>query len=275
MQTLLSKVIVIFTISFLQASLFSALLWSLIELATPMNPIIAKFLVFANAASANAFMLSISAVLITKYLSIYHSTFLAMLDEGYVLPMIRVVVFGLPWILSIIQHVWLRHAEVHWIYLILTETVAPSLHIPQTISIFSVIVLFNIVLMIFVLSRIEYDYSEDGCILKIRNWIKTRTAMVAPVLPQQHIQQDQEIQEEDTNNSTSGYSINVLRILCLLAVSMLTFILYYGAGYVRAVLLRALFAIIFPLIFILSHSGIKACMQHQLKGILEYFTSCL
>ena len=268
MQTLLSKAIVILVKAFSEANFISALTWSLIAMLTPMNQIIAIVLSFANVASTTTFMLGISTVLITKYLSIYHSTFLAILDEGLIVPSLRVIVFGFPWMLAVAEHVWLRDIRTHWAYLHLTETVAPSLRVSQSIAIFNIIVLFNLILMVFVYSRIEYDHKEDGYLSKIKNWFKSKTATVKPLLARQHQQPP-----DDINNDTSGYNINVFRILCFLAVIVVCFITFWGAGFLRMMLIRLLFSVICPLLFILSHSGIKACMKHQLKCLVHYFTS--
>ncbi len=265
METLLSKVIVLLVITFAQAGICATVTRLLSELAAPLDETLALMGSVWNFVSALSFMLSIFITLVIKYLSVYHSYLISHLDEERILPYLWITVLGLPGILAGIQFYFLSAIQLDTTYQLLRH--GKLITKSEEVVIFYVILLLNLTALLGVVVRIEVDYSEDGYLSKITNWLRPSKELNSAG-PGRRSRNDINIQEKN------GYSIVVIRLMCLILVVLsLIFLLGISPGTCRFLLLRLLFSVICPAIFIWNHNGIKSTLKHQVQSLKQIFST--
>ncbi len=72
---------------------------------------IAVLLQLTDFFSISTFQLSLLAVLLTKYLTIYYGSLIDSLDDNQIILVVKVAAFGLPWIFMLIQYVFLQDID--------------------------------------------------------------------------------------------------------------------------------------------------------------------
>ncbi len=264
MQTLLSKVIILFIWVFSQASICATIIRALTEFFVPISKIMAYMATIYNFVSAISFLFSIFVMLVTKYVSVFHIALVASFDEDKVLPFLWITTLGVPVILAILQYRILSSVEVGSMFQLLTGSKEEV--ITNDVSLFTIVFVITAITMFFVFVRIEVDYHEYGYLSKVKNFL--RGTRVGPS-PQPRI----EIvgnQAAVKINDSPGYTKNAIRFFALISAVFVFVILFVNeSGRFMFLFMRMFFSVICPAFFIWNHLGIRSTLKHQVRVILH------
>ncbi len=277
LQTLFSKVIVLLTFAFAQASTTSTIVRSLNVLAAPLDETLAIHVAVLSTISGLTFLLAILITLITKYLSVYHSTLISNANDDLITPCLWIVNVVMPYILAILEYNYLTDIRKDETFLVLI--LGPDKEVEGKSEVTTRgVMLANVVTAIIVQTRIEMDHHETGYIVKIKHWFQANDIKVAPQREPSSVGPDQEEAEDQfpdpahnfNETGSGGYKISVLRLLLVLAAILMVIVLAKGTGMATFIFFRLFFSVICPMLFILTHDGIRHCLASQLKTVVSY-----
>ncbi len=211
----------------------------------------------------STFQLSLFAVLLTKYLTIYYGSLIDSLEDNQIILVVKVAAFGLPWIFMLIQYVFLMNIDQSILFQLKNLGYTTSGSQMETMIIFGNVI--NFVMILISQIRIEYDH------------IKRQEAqgLLANV---KRIFSSQESGENDNLTENLGYQLSVLRILFACGVVFMTVVYFHAtsgteSGKINSLIMATIISCIGPTVFIANHDGMRKIAVKQFKNIC-YFIMC-
>ncbi len=270
MQTFLSKVTILFTGFFSQASICGGIMSSLPLLDGFLTKTSAYILTLYNYISGISFLLAIFIMLVSKYLSVYHSTMMANLDEGKALPLLAILDMILTLTLAAVEYGALSDIEEDTTYMKIY-----SGHIPEesaSKTTFLIVILVDLITLLFVVIRIEHDYHEDGYLSKIKNYFRGNKVEPEPfqnpaLRRESRLSAALNLKVPSSILDMSGYTINVIRLLFVIAVIFVVVLFTSNSSRYRFMAIRTFFSLVCPGIFIWNHEGIRNTLKHRIQDM--------
>ena len=258
MQTLLGEVIIIMTKMFSFTHIIKFVSHSIYELfpGTTFPKGVSVVWVLVEFASSHMFTQSLFVVVVIKYLSIFHGTFLALFDEEKLLRKVKIALVISPLLFDALEYSCLSNMEymVTYQHKYLGYKDLGAQEEKSTKPIFYVTVMLALVMYF----RIEKDVPEGGIFARM---LKKLTALKSCC--------NGENQEE---HITIGYNIRVIRLLTisLLAGTFLSvYNLIYGLSEIVTMLSYITISnIIIPLIFVCKHDDMTKIAVKLLKSFV-------
>ena len=205
-----------------------------------------KILEFISCFSISALFLSTLLILLTKYLSIYHSTLLHSCDEKLALSVIKLILIGLPMSLTLIEFTYLSNIEAISMYQILVSGSALKQSKVEKTKIGLFIVFLAVMLLL--QCRLEADNIRHG---------ESSSGFLLHCFPS-----NQNMDGGGPDMHQDGYRIMVIRLVAVLFTFILGLALFQFFVGVDGVaeLLTAVFVIgnlTIPTIAIVNHEGLR------------------
>ncbi len=260
MQTLLGKVIVLFTKVLAFTTTFMNGTYCLIELYGPYPRWLSKIWVFAELSCLMFFYLTLFSLTVTKYCLIYHSTIMAELSEEEFLKNIKTLVFIGPLILSSIEYTYFSAFDDLATFQLLNLGYSKNDSKPENVIV--VLVFLNLAAATTLYTRIQYSAisvndTHSGLLSKtILNLRKT----------------SKKIAEYPEHDLPVGYNINVIRICLLLGFLVFLLLGFHQMGFGDVARWNILFmaiilTVICPLILVLKNKGMKDAALTIIKDL--------
>ncbi len=268
LQTLLGKVMIIVTTYYSMSSTSIAVIFSLTIVFRPTQFYIPEVMTFSVYVSLMLYFLGFGACLLTRYASVYHSTYVASLDEVQVLRWIKGSILAASILVPIIEYTWITPVNVTVIYnIILDETGSPEQKVERLKNIVG---LADVLVMITLQLRLEYDkahFGDDSCFLELTNRI------LALISGQPNISDtngDEGIQNDANDGDDNAGNHRFSRILVILA-SIFPLTIFYQSLFgfdhpMNGVVLSYLaITVIGPACYILNHDSMKKMFLSSIR----------
>ena len=208
--------------------------------------------------------MTLLTVLVTKYMSIYHGTMMAEVEEVQALKWIKVFLATMPFILCTLQYsVISSFNNMGNFQLKFMGHSEPGSGFEMVISVSSMLCLF---FGIFLQIRIEYDsiVIQDAQIStfgKMVNWCKMSFTDGAASIDIDQV-------------NLMGYSFKAIRIVTLLGTTLglIQMLQTLGSHYMKwtKLLFGAILTVVLPFFFISKHKGMKAILKNLIKEPLVF-----
>ncbi len=250
MQSFLSKVIIMFLRSGQATAVYCCLVFGFCGLYGPLSYVSSCIVAVTEYVIVIWFYSTILLMTLTKYCSIYHSTFIGDLNEVTVIKYLKVTILIYTTFLTWIEFThWTRFEELGPFQLVYNPG---KIGLPTRIGYGEyVFALVNLIAAIALLSRMEYDLhnqqeTEDiGCLSKLKRWFVSGNAILLSSMDNQ--------EEYTVHIARFTVLVTVILFLTILAQVLFQILSFRSMTLVFFVLMGNLC----PLVFILSHARIR------------------
>ncbi len=252
LQSLHSKVLVLFLITYGNASANITLGTFLSLLASPMSGTMSVLLAWIRYASGIVFILGMLAVVVVKYLSVFHGSWIQDWNDNSILKALSMILILAPWPLTLLEFGYLSDMTQDSTY----QLFRYGHELEGGTSEKTVVagMLINMFTIVTVQIRLELSHQEDGLLAKLNKWIWANSNKKGlPVL------------EDGSGMNSSDYKMGVLRIMvAVTGIVTLAFIIT-GTGRFGIVLLHTFFSFVCPFIYVVNHQGMKKTLYSYLN----------
>ncbi len=252
MQTLYGKVIEVFTVVFGIVTVVMNGIYCLLELYGPFSRSLAKIFSFLELAALSSFYLTTFTLMLVKYCSIFHGTFLSNLDEERSVRQIKTCIGITSTLLAVVELTILSILDDLASFQLKTIGYSKSDSKLETIigSLFALNAIMALIL---------YLRTEHAAVLVNDNHSGLLSRLVLSIRNDNHHQ----------SSVVSGYDINVLRagLLCLLLTTPQLIYQIVGGGDIakwNILTMATIFTVVFPLVIILKNDTMKDIAKRML-----------
>ncbi len=255
LQSLLGQVIVLFVRVSQGTMTFAALVFSIVELNGPMDSNLASAIALVEYLFTLVFYSSLLMMTLTKYFSIYNSSFISELNEMIVMKYLKGFLIVFPLIIAPIElSFWTKLEDTEAYQLFHTGNTGSA----STLGYGKIImVLLNFAAAILLQVRLEIDlYNQPnhdnlGWLAKIKSFFPTRKLGV----------------------EVEGYELSIFRLIVTLILSMmgvfLAEVMFQAVTFRHIVLFfYILMGDVFPLIFIINHPNMRTHLFKMLHHVI-------
>ena len=194
-------------------------------------------------------------VLMTKYLSIYHSSYIHSLNEESVLKALRSFLLILPPVLVLIEYSYItRIKDTQMFHMYMGSKSASSYKLEVlSLAVHFITLITGVVLQ----TRIELDhlsYHEATCLSKLKNFFSPSSHNI----------------EEDLSQHQLSYKLSATRIIFVVGTFFIVFIFYsvlVGSldGKTIGIIYHVIFLTVCPTTFVLCHQTLRKLAFNKLR----------
>ncbi len=259
MQTLLGKVIGLFTKVIALTTAFMKVVYCFLELHGPFSRAISIAWVIAELFLLSIFYLTLLAMTVTKYCLIYHSSIMDDISEEKFLKYVKLAVFFLSMMLTVLEYTFIStFVNLSSYQLFHYGSLESDINVELMIQF---LVIVNLVAASLLYARLQYSdiLAEDQT-----SGILSRSILRCTRNSHGNVVIQEPILE-------FGYNIIVLRVCLLIGFLVVAFFSFnMGISFKWNVfLINMQFTVAFPLILVLKNPGMRNVAFHLLRDVVS------